>query len=215
MQFYPTLTGTYSEVAGLFVGSLLKLPLRWSSISVPYLKSFAADRFVLDGFAAETDATIYWIAVDLERAEFDAQLAVSPDRIRYLVGPTHQASLDAACTELTYLNVLSLECDGAKMPLSSKEEDIVAFDRLYQLPAPEQVKRGVDMNNFKVVAAGKVSVTAHNYASVEVTGLKTNSTYAFFAALHKQKEANGKTHELFSLKNETVQVVVKTLRSLC
>lgn len=122
--------------------------------------------------------------------------------------------MDAACTEIADLNVLSLDCDGAKMPISSNQEDIVAFNRLYQLPSPDQIKKGVDMNNFKVVSAGKVQVSAHAYASVEVTGLKTNSTYAFFAALNAQKESNGKKHELFSLKNETIQVVVKTLSSL-
>jgi len=214
VDYYPTLTGAYPEVSGLFLGSLLKLPLRWSTISVPYLKSFASDRFVIDGFAAETDATLHWIVVDLERAEFDALHTVSPDRIRHLVRSAHQAALDAACTELSYLNALSLECDGAQMPVSSLEADVVAFDRLYQLPAPEQVFRGVDMNNFKVVAAGKQQASAHAYLAVEVAGLKTNSTYAFFAVLHAAREASGQTHQLFSLKNETVQLVVKTLRSL-
>ena len=54
-------------------------------MSVPYLKSFSSDRFLLDGFAAEMDSTIYWIAVDLERAEYDALNTISLDRIRYLV----------------------------------------------------------------------------------------------------------------------------------
>ena len=96
------------------------------------------------------------------------------------------------------------------MPFSNSESDIVAFSRMYQLPSPEQIKLGLDMNNFKPLAAGKVDAKAHEYSALEITGLNANSTYAIFVALHTQKDGE----DLFSLKDETAQIVVQTLGTL-
>ena len=94
------------------------------------------------------------------------------------------------------------------MPFTTLNQDIVLFDRLYQLPSPLQVKNGVDMNNFKPFSSGQVSVKANQYVSVTVSGVSTNTTFAMFAVLYT-KDGND---DLFSLKEETVQLVVQTLR---
>ena len=94
------------------------------------------------------------------------------------------------------------------MPFTTLNQDIVLFDRLYQLPSPLQVKNGLDMNNFKPFSSGQVSVKANQYVSVTVSGVSTNTTFAMFAVLYT-KDGND---DLFSLKEETVQLVVQTLR---
>lgn len=109
------------------------------------------------------------------------------------------------------LNELSLFCDGSQMPLSSDKQDIVAFNRLYQLPTPHQVKVGIDMNNFKVVTSGSLAISKDTYTSLQVKGLTSNSTFAFFAVLNTIKNVDGVDHQIYSLKEETVQMVVKTL----
>lgn len=105
------------------------------------------------------------------------------------------------------LNELSISCDGSQMPFSSSEADIVKFERMYQLPSPEQVKMGLDMNNFKPWASGNVAVKADQYTAIEIKGLRENSTYAVFAILHTTKN----DMDIYSLKNETVQMVIQTL----
>jgi hypothetical protein len=105
------------------------------------------------------------------------------------------------------LNELSISCDGSQMPYSTAEADIVSFVRMYQLPSPEQVRMGLDMNNFKPVASGHLDVKAHEYSAIEIKGLADNSTYAVFAVLYTSKN----DMDIYSLKNETAQMVVKTL----
>ena len=120
-----------------------------------------------------------------------------------------QASVEAACTTMA-LNNLSIACNGSQIPATNLTADVVAFDRMYQLPSPEQVKLGLDMNNFKPWAAGKMDLKAHEYASLVVDKLIENSTYAIFATLHATKDGM----DIYSLKEETVQLVVKTLSKL-
>jgi hypothetical protein len=108
------------------------------------------------------------------------------------------------------MNSLSISCDGSAMPFTNKVEDIVLFNRLYQLPSPLQVMNGLDMNNYKVYASGKQSMRAHEYSSVTVSGVTTNTVFAMFAVLHSKDGDD----DIFSLKEETVQLVVKTLSRL-
>ena len=63
------------------------------------------------------------------------------------------------------------------------------------------------MNNFKVIKNGSIDLSSHNYGSLTIQGLKPNYTYVMFAALYK--EQNGQ--QLYSLKEETLQVVLRTL----
>lgn len=88
--------------------------------------------------------------------------------------------------------------------------DIVAFDRMYQLPSPEQVVQGLDMNNFKPWTSGSMVLKAHEYNKLVINKLSENSTYAIFAVLSTSKDGM----DIYSLKEETVQMVVKTLGTL-
>lgn len=81
---------------------------------------------------------------------------------------------------------------------------------MYQLPSPEQLKQGLDMNNFKPWASGKIDLKANEYAKLVIDKLTENSTYVVFAALHTTLNGTG----IYSLKEETFQAVVKTLSSL-
>lgn len=105
------------------------------------------------------------------------------------------------------VNNLSISCNGSVIPSTNHTGDIVAFDRMFQLPSPEQIKLGLDMNNFKPWAAGKLDLKANEYSKLVVDGLSENSTYAIFAALHTTSAGM----DIYSLKTETVQLVVKTL----
>jgi hypothetical protein len=109
------------------------------------------------------------------------------------------------------LNDLSISCNGSIIPSTNLTADIVSFDRMYQLPSPEQVRSGLDMNNFKPWSKGKADLKAHEYASVTVDGLSENSTYAVFAVLSTTKDGL----DIYSLKEETVQLVIKTLSKIC
>lgn len=114
--------------------------------------------------------------------------------------------MDSACTNMT-LNGLSITCNGSLIPKTNLTGDIVAFERLAQLPAPEQVKLGVDMNNFLAASSGKLDLKAHEYATLTATKLVENTTYVIFTALHATKDGM----DIFSLKEEAAQIVVKTL----
>lgn len=85
MAYYPTLQSTFSEITGIFPGSLLKLPIRWSPINLPYLKAVSGSSVTVDGFAANMDCTLYWIAVPVVRSNYDQGATISSDHIRYLV----------------------------------------------------------------------------------------------------------------------------------
>ena len=105
------------------------------------------------------------------------------------------------------LNNLSISCDGSQMPFSTSDADIVYFDRMYQLPSPEQIKLGLDMNNFLSVQSGNKSVKANEYNSISIGGLTANSTYVIFATL----STNQNGMDIYSLKDEIAQMVVQTL----
>ena len=82
---YPALQVSFPQISGFYAGTLLKKPLRWSPISMPYLKSINGGGFTVDGFASNRDGTLYWILTNIERPEYDALLTISSSRIRYLV----------------------------------------------------------------------------------------------------------------------------------
>jgi hypothetical protein len=84
-DLYPALKLSYPQISGFYAGSLLKKPIRWSPISMPYLKSISGEGFVIDGFAPNMDCDLHWIIINIERPEYDALLTISQDKIRYLV----------------------------------------------------------------------------------------------------------------------------------
>ena len=86
ISYYPTLQTSFSPIKRIYAGSLLKPPVRWSPISLPYIKAIKGTAVTVDGFAANFDCTLYWIAVSVERPAYDAQTTVSSSHIRYLVG---------------------------------------------------------------------------------------------------------------------------------
>lgn len=85
MKIYPTLQTTFTQIQGIYAGSLLKLPIRWSPMNVPYLSSINGASITFDGFAANMDCTMYWIAMPVERPAYDAKTTVDSTHIRYLV----------------------------------------------------------------------------------------------------------------------------------
>lgn len=195
---------SFSEVKGFYPGSLLPVPMKWSPVNSPYVRAVNAEGFTIDGFSSNRDGTLNWIVVDLERAEYNSGQTMSTTRVRYL------QNIDSACAEITSINSLSISCDGKLIPSTTKTSDIVNFTRLYQLPTASQIAAGLDMNNFKVVKSGTTDIKTNEYSSFTVTGLKTNSTYAFFAGLTGK---DGST-TLYSLKEDTLQGVITTLRRI-
>jgi hypothetical protein len=85
VNYYPTVKASFSQVKGIFAGSLLKLPIRWSPIYAPYIKKVSGSSITIDGFSPNMDATLYWIATAVERPARDMQNTVSSSRVRYLV----------------------------------------------------------------------------------------------------------------------------------
>lgn len=86
---YPALQTSFSAIKGIFPGSLVKLPIRWSPINLPYLKEVNGTSITIDGFASNMDCTLYWIAVSIERPAYDQGNTVNSSHIRYLVDLTH------------------------------------------------------------------------------------------------------------------------------
>ena len=160
ISYFPTLQSSFAQIKGIFAGSLLKLPIRWSPMHAPYIAAINSTEVAIAGVASNADCTLYWIAVSLERPAYDAQLSVGTGRIRYLVAYDYQASVDSACTTMT-LNDLSISCNGSLVNTTNLTADIVSFDRMYQLPSPEQVKMGLDMNNYKAWTSGKSELKAN------------------------------------------------------
>lgn len=93
------------------------------------------------------------------------------------------------------------------MPETSLEADIVKFTRLYQLPTAAQLEAGLDMNNYKPLKAGSKDLKAHEYADLVIDDLKQDTVYVIFASLSKVDNGSRR----FSLKEETIQIVIKTL----
>lgn len=86
VDYFGTLKASFGQIEGIYAGSLLSLPIRWSPVYAPYVKKVAGNSITIDGFASNMDATIYWIAMPVERPERNALNTISSSRIRYLVG---------------------------------------------------------------------------------------------------------------------------------
>ena len=86
IDYYPTLKSSFAQIAGIYAGSLLRLPVRWSPVYAPYVKKVTGNAVIIDGFAPNMDSTIYWITMPVERPERDALNTINSSRVRYLVG---------------------------------------------------------------------------------------------------------------------------------
>jgi hypothetical protein len=94
------------------------------------------------------------------------------------------------------------------IPETNLEADIVKFTRLYQLPTAAQLEAGLDMNNYKPLKSGSKDLKANEYADLVIEGLQQDTVYVIFASLSKNDGGSMR----YSLKEETMQIVIKTLR---
>ena len=89
------------------------------------------------------------------------------------------------------MNYLSITCDGSKIATANRSDDA------------QQLKLGLDMNNYKAQIFGNITVDSiDSYSTIEIEGLETGITYVAFFGL--EAEIDGKA--AFSLKNETKQM---------
>lgn len=106
------------------------------------------------------------------------------------------------------MNYLSIDCNPVSLPESKEPKDIVKFTRLFELPTAEQVKAGLDMNNYKAEIVGSVdALGADTYTDFNITGLNPETTYVAFFALEAQM--NGVN--AMSDKNSTIALTFTTL----
>ena len=135
-------------------------------MNTPYVERINHDNVWVNGIATNEDAKLYWIGVPTTRTDYDAAHSISSTRIRYLASEFDykrdewgmrnrtMASLDSYCTVQSYISDLSLKCSGQSMPLSSSESVATRFYNMFAIPSGEQIKNGLDMNNYKAPVSG-------------------------------------------------------------
>lgn len=75
-----------TDIEDLYPGTLHLRALRWSAANDPFLKSITPTNVTIGGIsAAEKALEMYYIAILLERTDYDSQRAINSSRIRYLV----------------------------------------------------------------------------------------------------------------------------------
>ena len=83
-------------------------------MNLPYIEYIDKDYITINGIASSETATLYWIAVETSRINYDAKNTIDASRIRYLssFNPEYDnerklSDLDSYCTAQTYINELS------------------------------------------------------------------------------------------------------------